>query len=107
MVRAGKGRDPKWLEGVWALWGKGQGMLPWNPALKEPQGSQYEGQGFEKKDGGSETRCEERRRKCMWRKERGRGLWHQGKLAWGVVGGPAGKEPGKAGLGAVTAALVM
>lgn len=49
MVRAGKGRDPKWLEGVWALWGKGQGMLPWNPALKEPQGSQYEGQGFEKK----------------------------------------------------------
>lgn len=46
---------------------------------------------LKKKDGGPETRCEERRRKCMWRKERGRGLWHQGKLAWGVVGGASRK----------------
>lgn len=70
-------------------------MLPWNPALKKPQGSRCEGQGVAKKDGGPETRCEEWRRKCMWRKERGRGPWHQAKLGGGGSGEASRKGAGQ------------
>lgn len=76
---------PKWLERLRALWGPGR--LPWNLALKGLQESVCKGQWQQRWQ--TRNGCEERRRKCVWRK--GRGPQHHRKHCGGTGSGEASR----------------